>query len=111
MPLDAALTSVEFSPKKVAAFIHCECPLIRVASDLPVLISQNRTVPSALALASILPSGEKVRAVTPLRCPANAASSLPVVVSDKSTVLSVLPLASIFPSGENANTFTQPSWC
>ena len=93
---------------RVAAFTHCVCPVIRSVSGLPVSVCQNRIVPSALPLASVVLSGENANAVIPLICPVSVARGSPVVVSHNCTVLSVLPLASIFPSGENTKTFVQP---
>ena len=64
------------------------CPR-RTTRSFPLATSHNRTVPSALPEASVLPSGENATAKTkplyPALYPPRAAHSLPVVMSHSLT--------------------------
>ena len=68
---------------------------VNLAASNP-LTSQSRTVPSELALASVLPSGEKLTLLTLPICPVNVFMFSPVFTSHKRTVPSELALAIFF---------------
>ena len=84
-----------------------------VRTGWPVAGSHNRTVPSASALASSLPSGLNATPFTPRpgrRCrPGGCATGWPVAGSHNRTVPSASALASSLPSGLNATPRTPPS--
>ena len=84
--------------------------VLSVACSLPVSTFHSLTVRSQLAVASVLPSGEKARLRTALLCPVSLARSLPVATSHRRAVLSQLAVASVLPSGEKASVKTSCSW-
>jgi hypothetical protein len=68
---------------------------------------QSRTVWSALALASVLPSGLNATAKTESVWPVRGSPwGWPVAVSQSRTLWSALALASVLPSGLNATAET-----
>ena len=76
---------------------------LRVASFLGrVAVSQTLAVPSQLAVASNVPSGDHATQVTWLMCPLRASRSGPLAASQNFAVPSMLPVASNFPSGDQA---------
>ena len=78
----------------------------RVASSLPVAVSHNFKVLSKLAVATVLPSGEKVTNSTQLVCPRKTARSFFVATSHSLAVWSRLAVTR--PAGEGnhvANIF------
>ena len=63
---------------------------------------------SALAVATVLPSGENATAFTLLLWPDMVRRLLPVTASQIRTVLPLSPVATVPPSGENATAYTVP---
>src|SRR6266702_1509799 len=90
------------------------CKLITALSFLctqrsaPVETSHRRIVPSQLADAKYLPSGENARALMGPSCPRKITSSCPVETSHRRIVLSQLADAKDLPSGENARALMGP---
>src|SRR5262249_41141489 len=87
---------------------------------LPLLKSQNLSVPSMLPVTICLPSGESANDNTPAVCPVRervgaaaggvgAAASASVKFHSLS-VLSSLPESAVRPSGENATELTEFEW-
>src|SRR5262249_42629624 len=68
-------------------------PLLRsiTSSSLPLPTSHIRTDRSSLAERSVLPSGERARAVTQFLCPSKACTALPVSTLQTLMSLSWLP--------------------
>src|SRR5262249_35623277 len=80
----------------------------RAAASGPGAVSHNFTLPSCVAAASALPSGEKATEYTSSACPFRANNSLPVAACHSRTVRSELPEARVLPSGANATDQTPP---
>ena len=74
----------------------------------PVVISQIRKVPPALA--RVLLSGEKARALTASGCPVRLRIYLPVLISHKRTVQVPSAVASFLRSGEKASAVIESGY-
>ena len=80
-----------------------------LAATLSTLVSHNRAVPSALAVARVCPSGLKATDLTLLVWPVRAPSRLGwrrSRISHNRTVLSELAVATVRPSGLKAAPLT-----
>src|SRR5215472_3646149 len=112
-PLVAAVAPLAGGPAGVAAPGHAL--VVPLAADPvavvppPVVTSHNRTVPSWLPVARVLPSGLNATDQTP---PACAMRGLPiwrwVATSHSRAVPSWPPVARVLPSGLNATDQTSP---
>src|SRR5262249_21973287 len=91
------------------------CPL-RGNSSRPSAASHTFAVPSILAVANLLPSGDQDTEWTPLVCPMplvcalRLSSSRPPVVSHTLAVPSQLPVASRLPSGDQDTAYIWARW-
>jgi hypothetical protein len=84
-----------------------------LAATLSTLVSYNRAVLSALAVARVCPSGLKATDLTLLVWPVRAPSGLGwrrSRISHNRTVLSELAVARVHPSGLKVTEFTAPAW-
>src|SRR3979490_912244 len=87
------------------------CPVLPTRGvGAPFGVSQSFTVPSMPAVATIVPSWEKVTKCMRRRCPLSAAVCLRVATFQRRTVLSRPTDASVFPSGEKAQKRTHAVW-
>ena len=75
-------------------------------SAAPVVAFQSRMWESSIAVAALLPSGEKASASTVLACPMDERSTFPLTGSNSVMRASSLPVASRLPSGEKASETT-----
>src|SRR5262249_35298001 len=98
------------SALKLTARTCAGCGCWIVAFSLPVAVSHSFTVPSALAEASVLPSGAKAHVQMMLAWPVNVMRRLPVSASHSLSCRSRPAVATVFSSGENAAKCTSSVW-
>ena len=77
------------------------CPL-SVNIKPPLLLLQTRAVPSADAVAILLPSGDHATETTPPLCPVSVNSVLPLLLLHTRAVPSSDAVAILLPSGDQA---------